>query len=215
MTKDEVWPLVHAERHALADDLERLTPEQWATASLCEGWDVHDVLAHLINDAKVSGVWSLMREMAMARFDFDVMNARAVASERRDDPADTLAAYRAVADRTTGPPVAIASRLVEAIVHAEDIRRPLALTRRYPPEAVAEALRYQARTSVKVGGGRERIEGLAVIADDTDLGIGAGAEVRGSAISLLLAISNRPVRPDELHGAGAPALLARGDGASP
>jgi len=47
----DVWPLVHAERHALVDDLSRLTDEQWRTPSLCEGWTVHDVAAHLVGNA--------------------------------------------------------------------------------------------------------------------------------------------------------------------
>lgn len=209
MSKDEVWSVVHGERLALADDLDDLTDDQWATPSWCDGWDVHDVLAHLINDAKTAGVWGLMREMALARFDFDRMNARAVARERRDRPADTLAAYRAVASRTTGPPVAIASRLVEAFVHAEDIRRPLGLTRDYPPAAVAEAIGYQARTSVKVGGSRERVDGLALIATDAERRFGDGEQVCGSAIDLLMAISNRPVDPDELSGPGASILAER------
>jgi hypothetical protein len=33
---------VAAERVGLADDLADLTPEQWATPSLCAGWTVHD-----------------------------------------------------------------------------------------------------------------------------------------------------------------------------
>lgn len=43
----EVWPLVHAERAALADDLADLTEEQWAAPSLCEGLTVREVLAHV------------------------------------------------------------------------------------------------------------------------------------------------------------------------
>ena len=38
---------VAAERLRLAEDLESLTPAQWATPSLCAGWTVHDVVAHL------------------------------------------------------------------------------------------------------------------------------------------------------------------------
>ena len=47
----DVWELVHAERAALAADLEGLTDEQWRTASLCDGWSVHDVAAHLVANA--------------------------------------------------------------------------------------------------------------------------------------------------------------------
>lgn len=51
MTTD-VWPTVHAERQALADDLEHVAPDRWATPSLCAGWGVHDVLAHLVETAR-------------------------------------------------------------------------------------------------------------------------------------------------------------------
>jgi hypothetical protein len=34
---DDIWPVVHAERRALAEDLAGLTPEQWRTPSLCPG----------------------------------------------------------------------------------------------------------------------------------------------------------------------------------
>ena len=38
------WPVVHAERAALAAELTGLTDEQWATPSLCEGLTVRQVL---------------------------------------------------------------------------------------------------------------------------------------------------------------------------
>lgn len=45
------WPLVHAERAALVQDLQGLRPEQWEVPSLCAGWSVHDVVAHLVDNA--------------------------------------------------------------------------------------------------------------------------------------------------------------------
>jgi hypothetical protein len=41
------WPLIHAEREALAADLAPLTDDQWATASLCTGWCTGTGLANL------------------------------------------------------------------------------------------------------------------------------------------------------------------------
>lgn len=35
------------ERRDLADFLETLTPEQWQQPSLCAGWTVRDVVAHV------------------------------------------------------------------------------------------------------------------------------------------------------------------------
>jgi uncharacterized protein (TIGR03083 family) len=64
---DSVWPTIHNERRALADDLAGLTTEQWATQSLCSEWNVHQVLAHLLSAAKMTPPKFLVR-MAAARF---------------------------------------------------------------------------------------------------------------------------------------------------
>jgi len=201
-----VWPVVHAERTALIRDLQDVPAERWSTPSLCPGWDVHDVVAHLVDDARTTRL-SFVRDLAAARFDFDRLNARGVARQRAADPGRTLERFRAVSGRTTSAPAARATRLVEAFVHGEDVRRPLGIRRNYPSVHVATALRYQVGTSVKLGGGRERAEGLHLVATDSDGAVGTGAEVRGTAIALLLALSGRPVGPEELTGPGAAALL--------
>jgi hypothetical protein len=45
--RSDLWRVVWAERAALVDDLDGLTPDQWQTPSVCAGRDVHDVLAHV------------------------------------------------------------------------------------------------------------------------------------------------------------------------
>ena len=47
MNTDEIWRYIDDQRAGLADLLESLTPEQWVAPSLCEGWRVRDVAAHL------------------------------------------------------------------------------------------------------------------------------------------------------------------------
>ena len=54
---------VAAERLGLADDLETLTPEDWATPSLCAGWTVHDVVAHLTLSTRQSVPWTFWRTL--------------------------------------------------------------------------------------------------------------------------------------------------------
>ena len=203
-----VWPTVHQERRALAADLERLTADEWRTASLCPGWDVHDVLAHLVDTARTSRL-SFVRDMAAARGDFDLANARGIAREKRPDARDTLAALREVADLTRTPPAAAATRLVEAIVHGEDIRRPLGMAGTYPPSAVAQALEHQLRTSVAFGGGRQRAQGLTLVDSLTGASWGQGDNVEGAAVDLLLAVSGRAVPASRLTGRGGERLLAR------
>ncbi|MGW6415782.1 maleylpyruvate isomerase family mycothiol-dependent enzyme [Streptomyces sp. NPDC055055] len=204
MTQD-VWPLVHAERAALIDDLARLDDEGWQEESLCAGWTVHDVAAHLVDTALTTRIGFLVG-LARARFDFDRQNAEGVAHRRGDDPQETLRRLRQVARRRSTPPAPLDSRLVEEVVHGEDIRRPLGLTRRYPTEAVTRALLVQTRTSASFGGAKELLGRVRLTATDTDLELGAGPEATGPALSLLLAVSGRRVALDDLSGPGVETL---------
>lgn len=197
----DVWELVHAERAALADDLERLTEEQWLQPSLCEGWSVHDVAAHLVDNARATPfgvVWAMVR----ARGDFDRQNQRGMERHRGVTPRETLSGLREVAARRTGPPAPVDSRLVEEVLHGEDIRRPLGIWHDYSAEAVERALRYQARVSQGLGGGRQRAERVTLHATDLDLSIGDGPEVRGPAPALLMVISGRSAALPDLEGPG-------------
>lgn len=206
-SKSAVWAAVHAERRALVRDLEKITPAQWATPSLCVGWSVHDVLAHMIDVATTTRL-GFVRRMVAAGGDFDRDNQTGVDRERAEDPSETLAAYGRVAGRTATPPAPIATRLVEEFAHGEDIRRPLGLRRDYPVEHVVTAVRYLAKTSQKWGGGKERAQRVCLVATDADTVIGTGPEVRGSAIALMLALSGRPVGSGELTGPGTTEMLA-------
>ena len=206
-TTVNVWPVVHAERAALVRDLESLTEDQWDVPSLCAGWTVHDVVAHLINTARTTRT-SFVLGLARARFDFDRQNAVGVARHRGSSPAETLEALRAVATRTSTPPAPLATRIVEEVVHGEDVRRPLGLHRDYPADAVAEALRLQVRTAASFGGARELVAPIRLRATDVDVTIGDGPEVTGPVVSLLLAVSGRSVALEELSGAGVPTLAS-------
>jgi len=70
-----IWPLVHAERAALAEDLATLADAQWVHPSLCERWVVEDVVAHLTAAASVGPVRWLASVLG-ARFDFDLQGVR-------------------------------------------------------------------------------------------------------------------------------------------
>lgn len=202
---NEIWAVVHQERAALIHDLLALEKQQWTTPSLCPGWDIHTVLAHLVNDAKTTRI-GFVSKLIAAGFSFDRINASGIARERSTDPNQKLAYFQGVRSRTTSAPAPLATRLVEIFVHGEDIRRPLGIDHKYPVAEVATALHYQVKTSVKLGGGKERVEGLRLIATDADFDEGRGKEVHGAAIALLLAVSGRPVHIRELTGLGAPSL---------
>ena len=53
-TRIDVWTDVHHERQALLELLETLTPEQWNAPSLCAGWRVRDVVAHMVSETRMT-----------------------------------------------------------------------------------------------------------------------------------------------------------------
>ena len=67
------WDLIAAERRWLADLLDTLTPEQWATPSLCGAWSVKEVAVHLTSGPSTSVV-TLLKAMAIGRGSFDRAN---------------------------------------------------------------------------------------------------------------------------------------------
>ncbi len=203
----DVWPIVHAERAALIRHLEHLDAVRWEEPSLCEGWTVHDVAAHLVDTARTTRL-GFVAGLAVARFDFHRQNARGVQRHRGASPQETLERLRRAASRRSTPPAPLDSRLVEEVVHGEDIRRPLGITHSYSQEAVLRSLRLQARTPGALGGARELVSGVRLSATDADVSIGDGPEVTGPALSLLLAVSGRRVAVDDLDGPGVSALAA-------
>jgi len=84
-----IWQIVHRERCRLATDLSELPDEQWNVASLCPGWDVHDVLAHVVDTAR-TGRLAFVRELLRARMDFDRANDNGVTREKRRNPQETV-----------------------------------------------------------------------------------------------------------------------------
>jgi uncharacterized protein (TIGR03083 family) len=204
---NDVWPIVHAERQALIEDLENLDDALWMRPSWCDSWTVHDVTAHLVDVASTTRL-SLVVDMARARFDFDRQNANGVVRARGATPRQTLDRLRHVASRTSTPPAPLDTRIVEEVVHGEDIRRAVGLTRSYPQEAVVRSLRQQARMPASFGGAKELVGHVRLTATDLDLSIGDGPEVSGPALALLLAVTGRRAALAELDGPGVAIVVA-------
>lgn len=209
----EIWKTVHVERRRLAADLGNVRDDQWRLSSLCPGWDVHDVVAHLVDTARTGRV-AFVRDLLAARMDFDRANEFGIARHKRQNPRDTVDALKQAAHLTKTPPANLATRLVEAIVHGEDIRRPLGIVGKYPEPAVVQALVHQLRTPVSFGGGRERAAGLRLIDRRSGVTWGQGDDVEAEAIDLLLAISGRSVNQNRLDGSGAARLCEASAAAS-
>jgi len=207
MGRAETWRRVHSERSALADDLAGLQERRWATPSLCDGLSVREVLAHLTAGASLNPViW--MAGVLRCRFDFDKQVAMRLAEHLGSSPAETLARFRRVRESRTAPPGPTVAWLGEAVVHSEDIRRPLGIRRVYPVETVTQMAEYYSRSDLVVLA-RGRVRGLRLEATDGPFTTGTGPLVRGATLALVMAMTGRAAYCEELEGDGVALLRDR------
>ena len=201
MANSELIDATAAERRAIADWLEGLTPEQLATPSLCDGWTVQDVAAHLTTLWSVSFpamTWRIMK----AGGSFPKAVDRLTHDLGKQPVGQLVAGLRANATNGKHPPTVPAAPLTDAIVHGEDMRRPLGVVREVPLPAVRLALDFV--TSGRDRGTfvpRGRLRGLRLVATDQDWSWGKGDEICGASLSLLLGALGRKVALPELTGA--------------
>lgn len=213
MNKDDIATAIADERTALADLFDSLTPEQLATWSLCAKWTVKDVAAHLTTMFNVS-IASMMIRIAKNRFSA-AKAFEQVTIELAARPIEQITAQlRENASNTKHPPTAPIAPLVDLIVHAQDVRRPLGIPRYVPFERVSAAMDF-------VTGGRAtgfvpaaRVRGFRFQATDGDGVWGKGQLIHGPALSLLLGAMGRGVAFVELGGA-VDVLSARLEGKVP
>jgi uncharacterized protein (TIGR03083 family) len=201
------WPVIHAERQALAADLEGLSEAQWSTPSQCGDWTVHQVLGHMVATAKMTPP-RFFGHLAGAGFSFQKMSAKDMAAETAGGPAATLASFKAHADDSTAPPGPVDAMLGEALIHSEDIRRPLGISHSYPLEPTVRCLDFFKNSNLLIGA-KKRISGLSLRATDASWSHGSGPAVEGPAHSLLMAMTGRPSALADLSGEGLETLRSR------
>ena len=206
----DLWATIAAERGALAADLADLTPAQWDTPSLCPGWTVRDMVAHMSTTASMTPV-KFFLGMAQAGFNFDKFANERIARHRGADPAATLAEFRGLQNSTSAPPGPKTSWLGEVVVHGADVRRPLGIPHTYSPDAVRQVIDFYKGSNMLIGS-KNRVAGLSLHATDHNWAHGqAGPEARveGPLLSLLLAMTGRAAACDDLNGPGVPTLRGR------
>lgn len=209
---NELWPLIHTERAALAKDLAPLTDGQWHHATLATEWTVEEVVAHLTAGAS-TGLLAWLRSIVGAGFNPAVHNNRRLAEHLGPSPAGTLANFRQVIEYTTAPTNNLAAWLGEVVIHGEDIREPLGLRRNYPAEVLVVLLEFLQSSNFTVPS-KARAKGLTMVATDLGHWVGSGPEVEGTALDLVMAMAGRPVPVERFSGPGALDFDARGQGPS-
>jgi uncharacterized protein (TIGR03083 family) len=178
-----------AERARLAALLADLTPEQWGAESLCSGWRVREVVAHMTMPFRTS-LPGFLAGMVRARFDFNRFADRdARAATQRMTDSDLLELLRANIDHPWEPPGGgKVGALSHDVIHGLDFTVPLGLPVP-PPERVAIVLgsakpKQFTYFGVDLGGTR-------LVATDADVSIGDGKSHRMPVVDLLLVATGR------------------------
>ncbi|MBU8824820.1 maleylpyruvate isomerase family mycothiol-dependent enzyme [Mycolicibacterium goodii] len=206
--RDRVFAAVAHERRGIADLIDTLTPDELATPSLCGGWDVKTVAAHLVSDF-ADGFWGFLAS-GIRHGGID-KGIDALARQRAQAPAaeisDTL---RSRADFRLSPPITgPLSGLTDVLVHGADIRVPLGLAHRPDPTNVAWVLDFLT-SRIQFGFfPQRRLRGITLHDEDTGRTWGDGEVIRGPGTAVMLAVCGRTVALDQLAGPGVAVLRSR------
>jgi uncharacterized protein (TIGR03083 family) len=195
------------ERHDLADFLQTLTDGQWASPSLCEGWSVHDVVAHLVSYEQI-GYLGVAAGMVRAGFRLNRLNQIRLDATRDRHPAqliEFLRAHLTPRGLTAGAGGRIG--LTDGLIHHQDIRRAVGRPRDVPVDRLLVVLPYSLKAPVLPSKGNAA--GLRAVASDHDWQHGNGPEVHGPAEALLMAFAGRTDALDDLGGPGVEILRTR------
>ncbi|MBW0270020.1 hypothetical protein ATM97_02515 [Nocardia sp. MH4] len=190
-TDDAIWTAVAVERAGLADLLADLPESAWDTASLCDGWRIRDVVAHLVLATRVT-IGSLVVNVIRARGDLDrLIHDTAVRLADRSSTAELLDALRVTVDsRATPIGTTPIDRLMDLLVHGQDIAVPLGIDQVMPTAAAQWSLErvWTMGTPFRA---RTRLAGYALTATDTGWHAGTGTPITGTAAELLMIVTGR------------------------
>ncbi|WP_193604862.1 maleylpyruvate isomerase family mycothiol-dependent enzyme [Nocardioides dongkuii] len=195
------------DRGELAELLAGLDPLDWEMPSLCAGWTVRDVVAHVLSYEGL-GMAEVGARMIRGRLIFDRMTAVGLAEAAGSTPEDLMERLGEY-PRPTGLTAAMggAVGLVDGLIHQQDIRRPLGKPRPIDPARLRFALKF-AVTAPPLRG-FWKVRGVRVIATDVDWSFGRGAEARGPGEAVLMAMAGRAAAAHDLNGPGSPKLQNR------
>jgi len=197
--------MIHDERARSADMLESLSPEQWTADTLCQGWNVHVVAAHMM----IAG------EQTTGRF--SRVSSPAISLQRHDGP------WRLV----TGPDCRPVRSSRESgreqrplINHRRPrwrcsakswstalFRQPLGIPDDTSSDAKLACLKHVQGLQPSGRGEKDHCR-TSTRATDADWSHGSGPEVAGPMVALLMAMATRPLM-DSLSGDGVDILRGR------
>jgi uncharacterized protein (TIGR03083 family) len=188
----ELQQLVPAELGTLASALADLDEAAWSTPSLCAGWTVRHVVAHLTMAARYDAE-RFGAELAADGFDFQTTSDR-IAARDADLPVaellDDVRSPRLAAFEQPGG--GWAGSLSHVVIHGLDITLGLGLGRVAGDEATRRVLDGLVSTGVRTVFGVD-VAGRRLRATDLDWERGSGTAHEATAGELVAMLSGRQV----------------------
>ena len=192
MDHDTLWGHIHHERDTLAATLRTLTPEQWEHDSLCLGWTVKDVAAHLISSPQmgIGRTMGLFGRNLGRGYNRMIFRETKRLSERQTTQ-QILADFETLAtSRKHVPVTTVVEPLIDALVHHQDIVQPLGLRHDMDPVAAVVAA-DRLRKVALLFGTRRLVKGVRMVATDVDWERGQGPVIKGPMQELLMLCAGR------------------------
>lgn len=188
MHSDDIWRQIDQQRDDLADLLDGVDGSLSSTPSLCDGWTVRDVGAHVTQSQL--GATRLAIEMARSGFRFNAMVHRTAVQDNRSlkDIATALRAMRG--SRRHPPGTTERDPLVDVLVHGQDIAVPLGIDRPMPTEAAVVAA-DRLWTMGFPYNARRGLRGIRLVADDAPFAVGEGTTIAAPVRDIVMVLSGR------------------------
>jgi uncharacterized protein (TIGR03083 family) len=207
---DTIRDMIAAQRSGLAGVLGALTASEWDEPTLCAGWRVREVVAHITMPFRY-GRGRFLLELAKSRGQFNDMSDRLA---RRDAAAMSAAELTEAVRSNTGHPWkppggGYTGALAHDVIHGLDITVPLGLAQPVP-EARLRLILPGSATDRTVRYFGVDLEGIELRASDLDWTLGSGTPLTGAAQDLLLVLCGRKLPPGRLEGEPAARFTARG-----
>ncbi|HEX9519402.1 MAG TPA: maleylpyruvate isomerase family mycothiol-dependent enzyme [Streptosporangiaceae bacterium] len=200
ITESELSVKIAAERRDLARVLSDLPASAWDAETLCAGWRVREVVAHMTMPFRYSAA-RFAAELARSGGRFNAMSDRIA---RRDaaavSAADLLSILQDNATNPWKPPGGgYLGALTHDVIHGLDITVPLGIGRRVPADRLRAVLDAIAAPKARKHFGTD-LSGVRLRAEDIDWASGSGQQLSGTAQDLALVLCGRKLPPGRLHG---------------
>lgn len=194
----ELTAMITGHRRQLTDRLAALPPGAWDQPSLCAGWRIRDVTAHLLMTLRTPA-WRFLAEMARSRGNFNRMADRVARRDGAASPDQLLAALRAHEHTIWKPPGGgLAAGLTHDVIHGLDMTVALGLDHPVPEPALRAVLDTVSGAQSRKHFGVD-LDGIQLEADDIDWSFGSGRVLRGPAQDLALFVCGRTLPPGRLR----------------